>query len=236
MVCIVIALGGSLLRPEVDDRHAWLEELIIIVRDRVSAGDRIGLVIGGGAPAREGIGLAQPLIDDVHHLDKIGIAATRLNATIVREALSDAGISVSGTIPHRVDEAVQLLESLPGVVMGGTTPGHTTDTVAIRFAIATSANRCIIATNVGKVYSADPRNNSNADAFDKLTHDELQEIVGPDKHTRAGGSSVVDPVGVGEANRANMTLNILDGRETNLIKAALEGNDFKGTTIITEEN
>lgn len=234
MVCIVIALGGSLLRPEVDNRHAWLEELIIIIRDRVSAGDRIGLVIGGGAPAREGIDLARPLIDDVHHLDKIGIAATRLNATIVREALSDAGVSVSGTIPRRVDEAVQLLESRPVVVMGGTTPGHTTDAVAIRFAIAASANRCIIATNVAKVYSADPRNNPNANAFDKLTHDELQDIVGPDKHTIAGGSSVVGPVGVGEANRANMTLNILDGREINLIKAALEGNDFQGTIIFTE--
>jgi uridylate kinase len=234
MVCIVIALGGSLLRPEVDNRHAWLEELITIIRDRVSAGDRIGLVIGGGAPAREGIDLARPLIDDVHHLDKIGIAATRLNATIVREALSDAGVSVSGTIPRRVDEAVQLLESRPVVVMGGTTPGHTTDAVAIRFAIAASANRCLIATNVAKVYSSDPRNNPNAKAFDKLTHDELQDIVGPDKHTIAGGSSVVGPVGVGEANRANMTLNILDGRETNLIKAALEGNDFQGTIIFTE--
>jgi len=234
MVCIVIALGGSLLRPEVDNRHAWLEELITIIRDRVSAGDRIGLVIGGGAPAREGIDLARPLIDDVHHLDKIGIAATRLNATIVREALSDAGVSVSGTIPRRVDEAVQLLESRPVVAMGGTTPGHTTDAVAIRFAIAASANRCLIATNVAKVYSSDPRTNPNAKAFDKLTHDELQDIVGPDKHTIAGGSSVVGPVGVGEANRANMTLNILDGRETNLIKAALEGNDFKGTIIFTE--
>jgi hypothetical protein len=44
----------------------------------------------------------------------------------------------------------------------------------------------------------------------------------------------VGPVGVGEANRANMTLNILDGREINLIKAALEGNDFQGTIIFTE--
>ena len=141
MATVIAAIGGSLLRPEIEERHAWLEGLVSVIRDRVSMDDRIGIVVGGGAPAREGIELARPLIDNEGHLDKIGIAATRLNATIVREALSDAGVSVSGTIPTRVDEAVLLLEERPVVVMGGTTPGHTTDAVAIRFAIASGADR-----------------------------------------------------------------------------------------------
>ena len=34
--------------------------------------DRIGIVVGGGAPAREGIELARPITDE-SHLDKIGI-------------------------------------------------------------------------------------------------------------------------------------------------------------------
>ena len=106
MATVIAAIGGSLLRPEIEERHAWLEGLVSVIRDRVSMDDRIGIVVGGGAPAREGIELARPLIDNEGHLDKIGIAATRLNATIVREALSDAGVSVSGTIPTRVDEAV----------------------------------------------------------------------------------------------------------------------------------
>ena len=93
MTMIVVAIGGSLLRPEVEEKHVWLNDLIMIIRERVAAGDRLGLVIGGGAPAREGISLAKPLIDDDYHLDKIGIAATRLNATIIREAFTEAGIS-----------------------------------------------------------------------------------------------------------------------------------------------
>ena len=63
MTMIVVAIGGSLLRPEVEEKHVWLNDLFMIIRERVAAGDRLGLVIGGGAPAREGISLAKPLID-----------------------------------------------------------------------------------------------------------------------------------------------------------------------------
>lgn len=231
MATVIAAIGGSLLRPEIEERHAWLEGLVSVIRDRVSMDDRIGIVVGGGAPAREGIELARPLIGNEGHLDKIGIAATRLNATIVREALSDAGVSVSGTIPSRVDEAVLLLEERPVVVMGGTTPGHTTDAVAIRFAVASGADRCIIATNVPKVYDDDPRTNPDAEPHDLLTLGQLQEIVGPAEHSRAGASQIVDPVGVSEARDAGMTLNILDGRNVGLIRAAIIGDDFEGTLV-----
>ena len=228
---IVVAIGGSLLRPEVEEKHVWLNDLIMIIRERVAAGDRLGLVIGGGAPAREGISLAKPLIDDDYHLDKIGIAATRLNATIIREAFTEAGISVSGIIPISVNEAIQLLEERPVVVMGGTEPGHTTDAVAIRLAIAVNASKCIIATNVGKVFNQDPRKNPNAKSFDFLTHDQLQQIVGPAEHKGAGKSSVVDPIAVSEATKANLELNIIDGRKIERIKHTILGSNFDGTKI-----
>ena len=231
---IVVAIGGSLLRPEVEEKHVWLNDLIMIIRERVAAGDRLGLVIGGGAPAREGISLAKPLIDDDYHLDKIGIAATRLNATIIREAFTEAGISVSGIIPTSVNEAIQLLEERPVVVMGGTEPGHTTDAVAIRLAIAVNASKCIIATNVGKVFNQDPRKNPNAKSFDFLTHDQLQQIVGPAEHKEAGGSSVVDPIAVSEATKANLELNIIDGRKIERIKHTILGSNFDGTVISSE--
>jgi uridylate kinase len=171
------------------------------------------------------------LINDDYHLDKIGIAATRLNATIIREAISESGIQVSGIIPSSVNEAVQLLEEQPVVVMGGTMPGHTTDAVAIRFAIAARADKCIIATNVEKVYDEDPRMKPDAKSHDYLNYEQLQKIVGPAEHKEAGQSSVVDPIGVAEAAKAKLELNILDGRITDRIRQSMEGSDFKGTVI-----
>ena len=76
MTTVIVALGGSLLRPEIEERHSWLEGLISVIRDRVSMNDRIGIVVGGGAPAREGIELARPMITDESHLDKICLLYT----------------------------------------------------------------------------------------------------------------------------------------------------------------
>ena len=231
MAKVVVALGGSLLRPEVKDRHNWLVDLVSILRDRVSLGDKIALVVGGGAPAREGIELAKPIIGDISHLDRIGIAATRLNATIVRETLSDEGIEVSGKIPESVEEAASELGYFDVVVMGGTVPGHTTDAVAIRLAIEVGARKCVIATNVSYVYSEDPKSNPQAKAYDDLTLGQLQEIVGPPKHGIAGVSQVVDPIGVGNAVSNGLALDILDGRKTERIRDSLEGREFDGTKV-----
>ena len=231
MTTVIVALGGSLLHPEIEERHTWLEGLVSIIRERVSMNDRIGIVVGGGAPAREGIELARPLISEESHLDKIGIAATRLNATIIRESLSNSGVPVSGTIPKSIDEAVLLLEERQVVVMGGTNPGHTTDAVAIRFAIASDAKKCIIATNVPRVFDEDPKHNPEAKSYDFLTHHQLLEIIGSSEYTKAGDSQIVDPVGAREAHESGMILNILDGRKTELIKEAITGGDFKGTEI-----
>jgi hypothetical protein len=42
---------------------------------------------------------------------------------------------------------------------------------------------------------------------------------------------VVDPIGVGEAVRHGLSLDILDGRESQNIRLALEGGDFGGTVV-----
>lgn len=231
MATVVVALGGSLLRPEVEGRHSWLQGMVAVIMDSVEAGSKVALVVGGGAPAREGIELARSFIEDVSHLDRIGIAATRLNATIVREALSEGGLDVSKRIPESTTEAVLELEKCDVVVMGGTEPGHTTDAVAIRLAIQSEAEKCVIATNVSRVYSQDPSKNPDAEAFDELTLRGLQEIVGPPEHAEAGTSQVVDPIGVGEAVEHSLPLDVLDGRDTREIRRSLFGDEFEGTRV-----
>jgi len=231
MATVVVALGGSLLRPEVEGRQSWLQGMVAVIMDSVESGSKVALVVGGGAPAREGIELARSFIEDVAHLDRIGIAATRLNATIVREALSEGGLDVSKKIPESTTEAVLELGKCDVVVMGGTEPGHTTDAVAIRLAIQSEAEKCIIATNVSRVYSQDPSKNPGAEAFDELTLRGLQEIVGPPEHAEAGTSQVVDPIGVGEAVEHSLPLDVLDGRDTQEIRRSLFGDEFEGTKV-----
>mgnify|MGYP001170354923 CR=1 FL=1 len=226
---LVLALGGSLLSADEGERNAWLSALT----ELLSACEvPIGIVVGGGRSAREAIELAKSRGEnDVAALDEIGIAATRVNATMVSEILRGAGLDVFIGIPTDVESAAQNLESHRIVAMGGTRPGHTTDNVAICLAIEAKATRCVIATNVGHVYSSDPRLDSAALPIESMTLSELQEIVGPPVHGKAGGSAVIDPIGVQAAIDNNLPLAVLDGSQMNRMRDALAGKPFVGTRI-----
>jgi len=193
-------------------------------------GRRIALVVGGGLPAREGIELARHATSDLDLLDTIGIAATRLNATILQQLLLDIGCDVAPEIPTTTQEAASLLDKYHIVLMGGTVPGHTTDAVAITLARDSSASHVVIATNVSHVYSKDPRDDPDAEAFTNMSFAQLVEITGVER-AEPGVSAVIDPIAVGLAQSMAMRIAVLDGRELSRLEAAIEGKVFEGTII-----
>ena len=177
------------------DVKTWLGQLRQTIVHVEGNGRKIGLVVGGGKPAREGITLAKDLISDRFKLDEIGIAATRLNATVLQTMLAEIGCNVADVVPTTTDEAASLFERFDIVVMGGTKPGHTTDAVSVAFARDAGSAHVIIATNVSHVYTADPRTNDEAEPLHTLTLKELQEITGKEA-LQPGQSAAVDPIAV----------------------------------------
>ena len=227
----IVALGGSLLRPEeADERVMWFGQLRQMAVHFEGNGRKLGIVVGGGLPAREGITLARESFSDPYRLDTVGIAATRLNATILQQTLKDIGCDVSPVIPSSTNEAARLLESHNIVVMGGTTPGHTTDAVSVALARDCGASHCVIATNVSHVHDSDPRENPDAKPIEELTLAELAEITGTEP-LGPGGSAAVDPVAVKWAMEASIKLAVLDGRDLSRVEDALEGRPFTGTLV-----
>ncbi len=228
----VVALGGSLLRPEESEqRTAWFGQIRQLAVHIEGNGRHLGIVVGGGLPAREGIELAKTMVSDSHRLDEVGIAATRLNATIIQQVLLDIGIDVAPVIPTTTEQASQLLDKHHLVIMGGTTPGHTTDAVAVAFARDAGAGHCIIATNVSHVFDKDPREHEDAQSFSSMTFDQLADITGIGEPLAPGQSAVIDPIAVGWAKNAAITLAVLDGRQIPLLEQALDGEPFEGTLI-----
>ena len=189
-----------------------------------------GLSLVGDCQAREGITLARESFSDSYRLDTVGIAATRLNATILQQTLQDIGCNVAPVIPTSTNEAAELLESHNIVVMGGTTPGHTTDAVSVALARDCGASHCVIATNVSHVHDSDPRENPEAKPIEELTLAELAEITGTEP-LGPGGSAAVDPVAVKWAMEASIKLAVLDGRDLSRVEDALEGRPFIGTLV-----
>ena len=228
----IVALGGSLLYGD-HDVKTWLGQLRQTIVHLEGNGRKIGLVIGGGKPARDGIQLTEHLISDRFKLDEIGIAATRLNATILQTMLAEIGCNVSNVVPTTTNEAAELFERFNIVVMGGTKPGHTTDAVSVAFARDAGAAHVIIATNVSHVYSADPRKNDDAEPIETLTLTELQKITGKEA-LGPGESAAVDPIAVNWAIDCGLRIGVLDGRDIRRIEDALEGRPFEGTLVQPE--
>ncbi|MCU0853162.1 MAG: UMP kinase, partial [Thermoplasmata archaeon] len=121
---VVLSLGGSVLvRDEGDTSYIRKIAKILI---GVSANKKLYIVTGGGRIARYYIKAGRDLGADESYLDELGIDVTRLNARLLITALGDRA---AHSPPRNYEEAVHAGRTHSIVVMGGVSPGITTDAV-----------------------------------------------------------------------------------------------------------
>jgi len=218
---IALSVGGSVL-----DDPDYIRRLASVLK-KTSEKNKLYIVAGGGTTARKYIDACRKFGADESFLDDVGIDATRLNAKILIAALGSAYPKPAKDF----DEAIVAGESFPMVVMGGTHPGHTTDAVTAMLAERIKADKLIIATNVDYVYTADPKKHRNARALKKLTADELIKITSVTS-SRAGSKSVIDPLGAKIIARSKIKAFVVNGKNLNALKNALENKRFVGSVIV----
>lgn len=217
MKTLVISVGGSVLIPTLADHllHEYAEVL-----QSLSSLFRVFIVVGGGGEARRYIRAAHSCNIDEAACDEIGIAVTRLNARLLIGVLGDYAYPV---VAEDYTQACAYRLSGRIVVMGGITPGQTTDAVSVVLAERIRADLLINATSIDGIYSDDPKVCSTATHFDMITPTELVEIVHKGS-MGAGSNNVMDLVSVKLVQRSNIPLLVLDGRDPhNIQKALLEG-------------
>ena len=222
---VVLSLGGSVLIKDQDDAK-YIKELAKVLIE-VSATRKLYVVTGGGRIARFYIGAGRELGADETSLDEMGIEVTRLNARLLMIALGDHGTHIP---PESYDEAVNAAKTHSIVVMGGVSPGITTDAVSALLAERAKAKLLVNATSVDGAYTADPKKDLTARRIPKMTHKELNSLVGVCP-PGAGPNIVFDPTGAKIIERSKITLAIVDGRDLQNLKSALEGKQFKGTSV-----
>jgi uridylate kinase len=225
MDIVVVSLGGSVLIPGEDDAD-HLSKLSRLLKD-MSADHRLLLVCGGGKVARYYITTGRDIGATERELDELGIMTTRINAKLVSLSLQDSAMD---TIPLTVEEAAKASASGKIVVMGGTVPGHTTDAVSAMLAEKVGASRIVNGTSVDAAFTADPRVVKDAKRLHTITHAELNQLVSRGMHC-AGPSNVFDPLGASIASRANIPIYIINGRNIDEMKAAIQGKQIKGTLV-----
>lgn len=158
-----------------------LERLTNEIKEIVSAGIELGVVIGGGNIFR-GVALEQAGIERVTG-DQMGMLATVINALSMREALENidvharimSAIPMSGIVDH-YDRRKAIHHMKVGRVVifaaGTGNPLVTTDSAASLRSIEVSANILLKATNVDGIYDSDPAKNNSANKYGKLTYKE----------------------------------------------------------------
>ncbi|MFW9799253.1 MAG: UMP kinase [Candidatus Thorarchaeota archaeon] len=213
----VLKLGGSLLY---DDKGQILTDRVRayakVVDSFVADGNSMVIVVGGGKPARTFIAAARELGANEAQCDWLGIKVARNNAELLGAALGDIAYP---RIVETLDELETAICIGEVVLMGGLTPGQSTNAVAALAAETVQADMLFNATNVDGIYDRDPKE-SGAKKLDQVNVDELSKILSG-TGTRAGEYKLFDPVAIRVVGRSRIPTVIFNGNDPeNLLRLA----------------
>ena len=224
---MVISLGGIFLKDA-----ARIKEIAEALEELAESCD-LYVVTGGGEIARECIKIARDLGANEAVCDYIGIAVTRINAKLLISALHNAYPEPFSDYKE-VTAAKAKGEEAKITVMGGVSPGYTTDAVAAILAEYVNADLLIDVTSVDGVYDADPRRYPDARKYDVLTAKELVALTAKEE-LKAGSRIVIDPVAAKIIERSGIKTIVIDGSNPRDIFGAVQGK-HSGTEINPESH
>jgi uridylate kinase len=221
---ITLCLGGSILVPDRPDASVYAKAAEVIRRLREK--HEVLVVTGGGAVARDYIEVADKLGVSEIGRHQLGIRVTRLNADLLALALGSKG--------HEEDVGKAVVSSLRGEVpvMGGTTPGQTTDAVAAMLAQMSQSDLLVFFSDVDGVYTADPKRDPTAKKLDKIKAEELVKLV--DVAVVPGMRMIIDPVAARLILRHRIKTLFLGKKELERLPEIVEGGKHSGTEVVFE--
>jgi len=222
---IVFKIGGHLL--EMRQRTFGIPEYIESLKKIYDKGHKLAIIVGGGENAREYVEAARSLGADETSCDQMGIEVTRLNAQLFILGL---GGEAYPTPPRDIFELREALGTGRIVVLGGLTPGHSTDAVAALVSEVMKTDLLLRLTDVDGVYTDNPKTNPKAKKIDVITSEELLQMT-LSKRYWAGGYELLDPIAIKIIERSKIRTRIIDGTNPKNLERALE--EEKIGTLIT---
>jgi uridylate kinase len=224
----VISLGGSLVAPDsIDENFIDRFRTLILNFLNKESHRKIILVVGGGAPARIYQQACRKLNADVSNdsLDWVGIAATRLNAMLIKTVFGceeAPGDIVDNPETGRFDKGRIL-------VACGWKPGFSSDYDAVVLAKRFDGSAVINLSNIDYVYDDDPRRNKQARPLSNISWADFTALVGT--VWQPGANYPFDPIAARLAAEAGLTVVVAKGSNLENLSNILEEKAYIGTTI-----
>lgn len=229
----VLSLGGSIVAPPSGPDVGFLVDFRRRLEAWLSASPdrRVILVIGGGGPARSyqaalkefraAVGETGPC-DEA--LDWLGIAATKINAQLVKAAMGSLCADSVVT-----DPSAPLTFSGKVLVASGWKPGFSSDFDAVYLGERCGARTVLNLSNIAKVYTADPKLDPGATPIDSISWAEFRAMVG--STWTPGANLPFDPIASARADEAGMKVICAAGKDLDNVFRILDGAPFVGTVI-----
>ena len=228
---ILLKLSGESLMGEqgygIDVKR--LNEYAEQIKEAVTSGVQIGIVIGGGNIFR-GLSGAGKGFDRVKG-DQMGMCATVINSLALSSALGAIGVKNRVLTAIRMEpigefynkwKAIEAMEQGEVVIMSGGTgnPYFTTDTGSSLRGIEIEADVMLKGTRVDGIYTADPEKDPTATKFDDITYDEVI----------SRGLKVMDITATAMCRENKLPINVFNMDKVGNLKRVLDGEEI-GTFV-----
>ena len=109
------------------------------------------------------------------------------------------------------------------LVVGGFVPGQSTTSVTFEVAEILGATDILVLTNVDGVYDKDPRKYPEAQKFDEIPIDQLEQIImgGEITQAAAGEYRIFDAVSIQIFKRSQINVKLMNGENSADLQAVL---------------
>lgn len=231
---VVIGVGGSSFTDQFGlDRTAATKLCMQFYEKAFYFNIRIGMLIGGGTPARQNQDVVRKLIKNPadEQLDWAGILATQANASYFLDRLQYLKEEAvhNQVITNPSDYPASLKKQF--IVGAGFEPGCSTDFRLMQMAEALGAKKIVNLTNVDYVYTADPKKDEDAKPLSKLTWEQLVKIQGDGKW-QPGSHMIFDPVATKRAIELGLTVASISYKENESLSDFLIGKQPRVGSVI----
>ncbi|MHA1916981.1 MAG: UMP kinase [Candidatus Ranarchaeia archaeon] len=228
---VVVKFGGSLLfkadgKMDLD----IIKSLSNVLKKIHSKNLRVVMVVGGGKLARNYINVAKSFGSNQSFCDLLGIKIAQINALTIHSAFDQN--EILPIIPESIEEAAELVKLHPKIlIMGGVTPGQSTDAVAALMAEILNARILVRATDLDGIYTANPDIDSKAKFLSEIHIDDLLKMIRQAEQT-AGGYALLDLVAANVIHRSKIKTVFLNGKKPENISQIVLSNKTNIGTII----
>ncbi len=233
---VIIKLSGEALSGDLKSGISPIKvaEIAAEIKKAYETGVQIGIIVGGGNIWRGKT--ASDMGMERSSADYMGMLATVLNALALQNALEAIDVQTramtsinmqSVAEPYIRRKAIRHMEKGRIVIFGGGTgnPYFSTDTTSSLRAAEINAEAILMAKNgVDGVYNADPKLDSNATKYDRISFLELIKK----------GLKVMDLTAASLCMETNIELLVFDMNKTDNIYKAVMGEAIG--TVVTPNN